>query len=219
MEPYYQDDFATIYHGRCEDVLPSLVAVAPNVAPGLVLTDPPYGMNYKPLRGGDGSKRFREGVAGDAEPFDPSHLLAFPRLVLWGANWYADRLPPSGGWIVWDKTPRGAKDGFAASHAELAWTNLCSSVRKFPLQWGGEAHGGEPHYHPTQKPVALMEWVMGQFPKASGLVLDPYMGSGPVLLAAKNLGRRAIGIEVDERYCEIAAKRLAQEVLDFGGVA
>lgn len=214
MKPYYEDDFATIYHGDSREIVPALAC-----NPVLVLTDPPYGMAYKPKRGGDGSKRFTEGIIGDDKPFDPAFLLEFPKVVLWGANWYADKLPVSGGWIVWDKTPRGAKDGFAASHAELAWTNACSSVRKFSLQWGGEAHGGEPHYHPTQKPVALMEWTLCQFTGTNGLVLDPFMGSGPVLLAAKNLGRKAIGIELDEKYCEIAARRLSQEVLDFGGVA
>jgi site-specific DNA-methyltransferase (adenine-specific) len=213
--PYYSDDFATIYHGDCREVLPSI----PPASVTLVLTDPPYGMGYKPLRGADGSKRWTEGIEGDDEPFDPTHLLSFDRLALFGANWYADRLPPSGGWLVWDKTPKGAKNGFAASHAELAWTNCCGSVRKFALQWGGEARNGEPHLHPTQKPVALMRWIVREFTAPGDLVLDPYMGSGPVAQACVEERRRYIGIELDERYCEIAAKRLAQEVLDFGGVA
>jgi hypothetical protein len=82
------------------------------------------------------------------------------------------------------------------------------------MQWGGEAHGDEDHFHPTQKPVALMEWIIGKYQSAN-VVCDPYMGSGPVILAAKNLGRSAIGIEIEEKYCEIAAKRLSQEVFDF----
>ena len=212
-EPCYSDEFVTLYHGRCEDVLPTLSGV------DLVCTDPPYGMDYKPLRGGDGSKRWSAGVQGDDCPFDPAHLMQYERLVLWGANWYADRLPPSGGWIVWDKTPRGHKVGFHASHAELAWTNITSSVRKFSLQWGGEARGGEPHLHPTQKPVALMRWTMEQFASPGWVVLDPYMGSGPLAQACSEMGLRYIGVEIDERYCEIAAKRLAQGVLDFGAVS
>jgi site-specific DNA-methyltransferase (adenine-specific) len=212
MTPYFDRDGIAIYHGDCLDVVPRL-----SVAPALVLTDPPYGMDYKPKRGSDGSKRWQDGVAGDAVPFDPAHLLVFPRLVLWGANWYADRLPASGGWIVWDKTPRGAKNGFAASHAELAWTNCCSSVRKFSMQWGGEAHGGEPHLHPTQKPVGLMRWVLRQFTEVGDLVLDPYMGSGPVAQACREEGRRYIGIEIEERYCSSAVShRLSQGLLNLG---
>jgi site-specific DNA-methyltransferase (adenine-specific) len=138
---------------------------------------------------------------------------------MWGANWYADELPPSGGWIVWDKTPRGVKEGFTASHAELAWTNLFSSVKKFSLQWGGEARNHELHLHPTQKPVGLMRWIVQNWTEPGQLVLDPYMGSGPVAEACRDLGRRYIGVELEERYCEIAAQRLAQDVLPFGDTA
>lgn len=212
MEPYYQDDAVTIFHGDCREILPSIAPV------DLLLTDPPYGMAYKPLRGSDGSKRWVDGVTGDGEPFDPSHLLRYERVILFGANWYAPALPASGGWLVWDKTPKGFKDGFAASHAELAWTNLSGSVLKFALQWGGEARNGEGHYHPTQKPVALMRWILERFGKPEWVTVDPYMGSGPVLLAAKELGRRAIGIEIEERYCEVAARRMGQEVLDLARI-
>jgi DNA modification methylase len=211
MKPYYSDESITIYNGDCREVLRSIA-----VEPALVLTDPPYGMDYKPMRGGDGSKRWTDGVRGDAEPFEPAHLLAFGRCVLWGANWYADRLPTSGGWLVWDKTPKGVKNGFHASHAELAWTNCCSSVRKFSLQWGGEARDGEAHLHPTQKPVGLMRWILQQFTQPGDLVLDPYMGSGPVAEACRDTGRRYVGIELEERYCATAVKRLDQGVLDFG---
>lgn len=213
-EPYYADDAVTLYHGDCREVLPS-------ITPGsvaLLLTDPPYGMDYKPLRGSDGSKRWAEGVRGDSEPFDPGHLLPFGRCVLWGANWYADRLPTSGGWLVWDKTPKGIKDGFYASHAELAWTNCCASVRKFSCQWGGEARNGEPHLHPTQKPVALMRWVLSQFTEPGDLILDPYAGSGPVAEACRDTGRRYVGVEIEERYCAALAGRFDQGVLDFGEV-
>ena len=206
MNPYYQDSQATIYNGDCREIVPSL-----GLDVDLVLTDPPYGMDYEPLRGGDGSKRFTEGVEGDDEPFDPSSLItAFPRLILWGAHWYADKLPASGGWIVWDKTPKGIKEGFYASHADLAWSNCCSSIRKFSMQWGGEAHGGEPHYHPTQKPVNLMRWLLLEFTKPGDLILDPYMGSGPVARACFEEGRRYVGIEKKEVYCAIAVQRLGQ---------
>lgn len=210
MRPYYDDGKGiVIYHGDCREVLPALALPLD----ALVLTDPPYGMDYKPLRGADGSKRWRDGVDGDDEPFDPAHLLTFKRLILWGAHWYADRLPPSGGWIVWDKTPKGIKEGFYASHAELAWTNLCSSVRKFALQWGGEARNGEPHLHPTQKPVALMRWLLREFSQPGDLIIDPYAGSAPVAEACRSEGRRYVGIELREQHLRSATKRLSQEVL------
>lgn len=209
MKPYYESRGITIFHGDCHEILPQLDPV------GIVVSDPPYGMNYKPKRGSDGSKLYTEGVYGDDAPFDPAHLFRFSTLILWGANWYAQKLPPSGGWLVWDKTPNGPKKGFIASHAELAWTNAITRTMKLPLQWGGEAHNGEEHFHPTQKPVSLMRWCMTEVSPGLTRVVDPYMGSGSTLVAAKEIGRRAVGIEIDEKYCEVAARRLAQEVL-FG---
>jgi site-specific DNA-methyltransferase (adenine-specific) len=214
--PYYSDELVTLYHGDCRDVLPRLALG--DVA--LVLSDPPYGMDYKPTRGSDGSKRWgTQTVHGDNAPFNPAGLLGFDRAVLWGANWYADQLPPSGGWVFWDKTPKGRKEGFAASDGELAWTNCTNSLRTFRLQWGGEARGGEGFYHPTQKPVALMRWAIEQYAAPDGLILDPYCGAGPVLLAARDLGRRAIGIEIEERHCHTAAERLRQITFNLGGAA
>ena len=213
-EPYYSDDFVTMYHGECQEVLNAL-----NVRPALILTDPPYGMAYKPLRGSDGSKRWVDGVRNDGVPFDPTWLLSYRRLILFGANWYSSKLPDSGGWIVWDKTPKGVKNGFHASHAELAWTNLRSSILKVSLQWGGEARNGEPHLHPTQKPVGLMRELIETFSEPGDLILDPYMGSGPVAQACSETGRRYVGIELEEKYLKVAVRRLDQGVLNFGGVA
>jgi site-specific DNA-methyltransferase (adenine-specific) len=215
--PYYQDDSCTIYHGDCREMLDDLW-----FGVDLLLADPPYGIRYelKPQIVGHGHRRRLMGgkpaIVGDAGPFDPSHMLHFRKAVLWGANWYADQLPPSGGWLVWDKTGggRGPRNNFV--DAEMAWTNAATQPHIFRHLWKGltrDSEAGQAVLHATQKPVALMEWVLDNFSHPGDLILDPYMGSGPVLKAAKNLGRRAIGIEIEERYCEIAAKRLAQEVL------
>lgn len=221
MTPYYQDDAVTIYHGDCREILPTYNPAAVD----LLLADPPYGVNY----GGDewvagtGNRRVamkgKPPVFGDDKPFDPKHLLRFRRLVLFGANYYHDALPRNGGWIVWDKTGGGRGPNNSFTDVEMAWTNLLKNPVIRHHLWKGlvrDSEAGERVLHPTQKPVALMRWIIERFTAPDEVVLDPYMGSGPVVRAAKDLNRQAIGIEIEERYCEIAAKRMAQEVLELG---
>jgi site-specific DNA-methyltransferase (adenine-specific) len=210
LQPYYSDESVQIYNADAREVLPAI----PAAKVSLLLTDPPYGVNYTPWGGGRRSRYWKVRVNGDAEPFDPTPLLRFPRLVIFGGNNYAHLLPDAGaGWIVWDKTPNYMRDGWMMSHCELAWTNATRRVVKVPLQYGGEATAGEDNYHPTQKPVALMAAILRLFTKPGDLVLDPYMGAGPVLRAAKDLGRRAVGIEIERSYCDTAVERLQQSVL------
>ena len=232
MTPYYDADGITIYHGDCADVLP---LVDPDTV-DLLLTDPPYGINLNTDYDGRGrglaspnsthvarTKRKAKAntfppVAGDDEPFDPSPLLEFRRVVLWGANNYARHLPDSPSWIVWNRQSGGS----ATADAELAFTNLGGTVRMFTYLWNGCARAGEKEthgLHPTQKPTALMRWIVDRWTEPGDLVLDPYMGSGPVAQACRDLGRRYIGCELVEEYCKVAVDRLAQGVLDFGGVA
>jgi len=212
MTPYYSDDLVTIYHGDSREWMPEA---------DVVVTDPPYGIGFRNGRVGVASAvRIAGGVygrdwgtmVGDDQPFDPSGFVGRPA-ILWGANHYASRLPDSGGWLVWDKK-RGAtaSQGMNGSDAELAWTNIGRAVRLFSYFWDGFRRDGEvgEHYHPTQKPVALMRWCVDL---TTGTVLDPFMGSGTTLVAAKSMGRHAIGIEIEERYCEIAAQRCSQETL------
>ena len=222
MTPYYEDQSGiVIYHGDCRDVLPFLQKV------DLLLTDPPYGTNtaVDSARFSGGTKTFgrcavaeRLPIVGDSEFFDPSHLLKFKRAIIFGANNFAAQLPPSNGWLVWDKrVGLEEMDGWPLGEAELAWTNVTGAVRMFRNRWMGVVRDTEQgdYFHPTQKPLALMRWAIRQWSKAGETVLDPYMGSGTTLRAAKDLQRKAIGIEIEERYCEIAANRLRQEVLQF----
>ena len=198
MTPYYQDAAVTLYHGDCREILPELER------PSIVVADPPYGVSM--LRG---DSKVRSIIHGDGDPFDPAHLLGLDvPTVIFGANQFARLLPVSGGWIVWDKT---FPDSARFSQAELAWTNYLSTVRIYREAYHGFMRQRDGWHHPTQKPVKLFTWILEAAPP--GLVVDPYCGSGPVLIAAKDLGRRAIGIEIEERYCEIAAKRCSQEVL------
>ena len=208
VKPYYLDDYACIVLGDCREILP-------HVSADVVVTDPPYGIAID-VRNGAGwrSPERTQCVFGDESPFDPSFLLGFERVLLWGANHYAARLPEGGRWLVWDK--RDGTGSNAQADCEMAWVRGSggTAARLYRLMWNGAVRDEErsvDRVHPTQKPLSLMRWCLGFLPL--GTVLDPFAGSGTTLRAAKDLGRKAIGIEIQERYCEIAAKRCAQEIL------
>jgi site-specific DNA-methyltransferase (adenine-specific) len=212
VKPYYERNGILIFCGDCREILPHVKA-------DCVVTDPPYGMAYRHgSRGGNRSNGMDgHSIVGDDTPFDPAPLLALALpSILWGANHYADKLPPSRGWLIWDKRADGPQ--MDQSDAELAWCSFGSVARKFTRRWSGACLGGEEQrtgrVHVNQKPVDLLRWCLGFVPE--GTILDPFMGSGTTLVAAKLEGRKAIGIEIEERYCEIAVKRLAQGVLNFG---
>jgi len=222
MNPYYSEDGIEIFLGDCREVLPQIGSVE------LVLTDPPYGLKQDRAqvvsRGKRGPESKRFVPATDYGDFGwdstPASDLAIQmtvasadQAIVWGGNYFC--LPPSAGWLVWDKV--NGKSDFA--DCELAWTNLPQAVRLFRHMWNGmmrESENDAPRVHPTQKPLALFKWCLSFAPGAE-TILDPFMGSGTTLRAAKDLGRRAIGIEIEEKYCEIAAKRLSQKVFDFEG--
>ncbi len=210
MIPYYQDEWVAIYHGDCRELLPELRA-------DVIVSDPPYGINFHETGTSRGGIVWG-GIVGDDEPFDPSHLIALSLpTVLFGANHYADKLPSSPSWLVWSK--RVEMEPWSQSDAELIWTNLGGPVKDIRYDWPAGVTAVVKdglRAHPTQKPVGLMILILKRCPE--GVVLDPYMGSGTTLRAAKNLDRRCIGIEIEERYCEIAARRCAQEVLHLENV-
>lgn len=201
-EPYYEQDGITIYHADCRDILPL-------IEPGsidLVLTDPPYGLGDK-WQGG--TKEWHTDY-GEVKSWDYAVSCVVPSLpslsrasVIWGGNYYP--LPPVRGWLAWDKMQKHSGSDF-----ELAWTNLDIPTRTFRMCRAQAYTNGKEH--PTQKPLELMRWCF-QFTPFAQTILDPFMGSGTTLRAAKDLGRKAIGIEIEERYCEIAVKRLQQSVL------
>ena len=219
MKPYYERDGIVIYHGDAREVLPTLDVGGVD----LVLTDPPYG-----VRQNTDNRRFTKGprshianggdgigsanglpVTGDTEPFDPSFLLQYGQYqVIWGWNNFPNLLP-RGATLVWLKRNDAAFQSFL-SDAELAWMSKGHGVYcRRDLSNNAIARQ---RTHPTQKPVSLMTWCLSFFPKAQ-TILDPFMGSGSTLVAAHQSGRRAIGIEIEERYAEIAATRLQQAVL------
>ena len=214
MKPYYQDDAVTIYHGDSR-------VIAPPLRFDVVVSDPPYGVAHDTNYGRFGTVSNRDWdapIAGDDKPFDPGVWIGHP-CVLFGANYFADRLP-LGRWIVWDK--RDGVTPMLMADAEMAWHNLPGrAVQLFQWTWNGFQRQGErgTAHHPTQKPVAVMKWILETYVDPEAVILDPFMGSGTTLRAAKDLGRKAIGIELDESYCATAARRMGQEVLDFGEAA
>ena len=209
MTPYFQQDGVTLYHGDCREILPGLGQF------DLLLTDPPYGINYKAGESSQQGIQNFDRIKDDDKPFDPSFFLHFPDVICWGANHYARRLPEEyGQFYCWDKVcTNGLKVRIA--ECEYAWHKNGTKPRVFRHLWSGayrHSEAGEKSVHPTQKPVALMVWCLTLVPDAK-TILDPFAGSGTTLLAAKLEGRKAVGIEISERYCEIAANRLRQKLL------
>jgi site-specific DNA-methyltransferase (adenine-specific)/modification methylase len=199
---------ATLYLGDCRDIMPTLGKV------GAVVTDPPYGIGEAA-----GKAKTRGKLAAaidygnddwDNEPISPE-VISMVRAagnwqIIFGGNYYD--CPAASCWLVWDKE-NGAND-FA--DCELAWTNLPKAVRRIKFMWNGmlRANGEERGDHPTQKPIGVMKWAIGHVPEPNDTILDPFMGSGTTGVAAVQMGRKFIGIEREERYFEIACKRIEQ---------
>jgi DNA modification methylase len=210
--PFYQDASCTIYNGDCRDILPLIPRF------DLLLTDPPYGLGDKWNGGGGGEKSSWSFNPGEAKQWDmetsdavPAAIKVAEHAIIWGGNYY--HLPPSRCWLLWDKKQ---PDTWTTGQAEMAWTTIDRPVRVFRLAQC-EAHGQMGHKcHPTQKPLSLMQWCLKWVDAQT--ILDPFMGSGTTLVAAKLEGRKAVGIEISEKYCEIAANRLRQSVFAFDEV-
>ena len=187
---------ADLWYGDCQELLEELEADA-------VISDPPYGMNCDTDRRDfpRGGKKWDK-VHGDDKPFDPSPWLSYPRIVLFGSNHFAQRLPV-GTTLIWAKR---ITHSMFMSDAEIAWMKGGIGVY---FRDDTSLTGVEKRDHPTQKPVGLMKWCMkmARVPD-DGLVLDPYMGSGTTGVAAMQTGRRFIGIEIDRRYFDVACDRI-----------
>jgi site-specific DNA-methyltransferase (adenine-specific) len=231
MTPYYQDAAVTLYHGDCRDILPTLEAV------DHVITDPPYsGDTHEGARTGDATSA---GVLVDFAATDAGSIasvLATCRARRWAVlttDWQhvlpLKQSPPKGWkfvrhgvWVKPNGTPQFTGDRPAQGWEAVA---ILHADVKGKMRWNG---GGLPAtwthlkvagHHPTGKPEQLlMEWVT-MFTDPGDLILDPFAGSGTTAVAAKRLGRRCILIEKEEKYCEVAAKRLAQGALDLFGEA
>ena len=212
MKPYYQDEYVQIFHGDCRDILPSLPKV------DLVLTDPPYGIGYDKQQD-IMAKSGRISNSGKWKQYNDDWdkpitrnllnqvLEAGENQIIWGGQFY--NLRPDRKWLVWNKIQRGIM-----TDGEMAWTSFDKGLHIFDMSRADAyINKTDGKYHPTQKPVQLFQWCLELLSKENEDVLDPFMGSGTTLLAAKKLNRKCIGIEIEEKYCEIAAKRCSQSIM------
>jgi site-specific DNA-methyltransferase (adenine-specific) len=195
----YPDDFINkIICGDCLEVMKDI----PDKSVDLVLTDPPYGLNKKIHDGGTWSTKQKFDACLEWDYLiDKSYWEEVFRIskhqIIWGGNYYS--FPPSRGWIVW------VKPYFPTmSDAELAWTSFDKNTRIFKESRNPEGY----KKHPTQKPVSLMKYCIENYTKPDDIILDPFLGSGTTAVACKSLGRRYIGIEISQEYCDIARKRV-----------
>jgi DNA modification methylase len=206
MKPYYKDDAVTIYHGDCREILPTLGRF------DLLLTDPPYGLGDRWTGGTWGSDPMYSDAKQWDRPLDkeamPLCIASASNQIVWGGNYFS--LPPCRGFLLWVKIP--AMETMA--DAEFAWTSYDHVAKSYTSHRNPDGKRS----HPTQKPTGLMSFCIGYADSRSSVrtIIDPFMGSGTTLSAAKLDGKIAIGIELNERYCEIAANRLTQQVFEFG---
>jgi DNA modification methylase len=204
VKPYYEHGGITIYHGDCREILPSIGRV------DAVITDPPYGTNVTAWDESVDASVLQM-CAGATQGY-AAFFYSNTRL------WHILSAMKSAGFDTWTSVWHKSNSvGFERKFAPQ-WTPIVIAYKKPPKFWGKdlcycpiEVYRGVDH--PTPKPMGVTKWLIEKATDAGQLVLDPFAGSGTSLEAAKNSGRRAIGIEIEERYCEIAAKRLSQEVL------
>lgn len=212
MKPYYEDTKAgiVIYHGDCREVLPTLQA-------DVMVTDPPYGISHASNR--DQAPRRRKTIQGDATTVVRDQVVAWWNgrpFVVFGM---CKAIPPvkTRATLVWDKTEIVGMGDLSLpwkpnwEHIYIGGTGFTGHRGSGVLRFAALAPDLGLYIHPNQKPVELLRALIQKCPP--GVILDPFMGSGTTLRAAKDLGRKAIGIEIEEKYCEIAVKRLSQEVL------
>lgn len=209
MKPYYEKDGITIYNGDCLDVMKEFK----DKSFDMVLTDPPYGVGASKGVGGYGVSRTDKHYKDNWDKKRPDKiyfnelLRVSKNAIVFGGNYFADILPQSTHWIVWDKKGE-IKFQNPYSDCELLWTNYKKRVVKKIIfkQQGFIKDSKDKRFHPTQKPSELIMQILKLHPAYN--VLDPFMGSGTTLVAAKKLGKKAVGIEISKEYCDIAIKRI-----------
>ena len=178
----------------------------------LAIVDPPYGIDVTKMTLGNGKNKIFRGLSDwDSNTPNADYFLELFRVtknqIIWGANYMTTHLPPSMGWVFWDKGT--GKNDF--SDGELAFTSFKRALRKYKVSWvGANANNGTPRIHPTEKPIQLYEWLLMNYAKEGDTILDTHLGSGSIAIACHNLGFELTGYEIDKEYFEAAKKRIEQ---------
>jgi hypothetical protein len=163
-----------------------------------LLTDPPYGIKANKQTLGTGKKQFHRGEDWDNEVPDFFYILALiDQAIIWGGNYFTNRLDVTNDWLCWHKK----NDGLSFSEFELAWSNVGKNCRLFSHHWGGEMK-----MHPTMKPIKVMEWCISFLDEKP--ILDIFSGSGSTMVAAHQLKRKCYGMELDPKYCQVIVDRM-----------
>jgi site-specific DNA-methyltransferase (adenine-specific) len=192
-----------LYLGDCREILPTLGKV------DAVVTDPPYGIGWKPR------VNHQDQAWVDEINFDIREFLVGTHHIIWGGQYFSDKLPVSEGWLTWCKRPTTgldfSNDDRSYATTELAWRDF-GKAKFITHVWDGGMRAGAAENrtfcHPSQKPIEVMEWCLRQLPATCATILDPFMGSGTTGVAAVKLGRRFIGVEIDPKYFDIACRRI-----------
>lgn len=212
----WPDDFINkVIQGDCLGVMKQM----PDKCVDLVLTDPPYGINADKGTRGFGSskhtvKKYKDNWDSKTptkDYFDEMFRVG-KNVIIFGGNYFTDKLPVSRGWQVWDKVGDIVFDN-PYSHVELIYTSFNKTNKKYQVIQQGFVSSEKNRFHPTQKPVVLISKLLEDFSEPDHIILDCFAGGGSTLIAAKKLGRKFIGIEISPEYCKIAEDRLRQEVL------
>lgn len=200
--------------GDCLEVMRHL----PDNHYDLILTDPPYGKKASKGTNGFGTSKNRT-YEEDWDKLPPSKeyfdeiIRVSKNQIIFGGNYFTDKLPPSNCWLVWDKIGSHKFDNPFAD-CELAWTSFNRVVKKYTvIQQGFVKQDKDPTVHPTQKPSSLLRQIIRDFAKEGEIIFDPFAGSGSTLRAAKDLGFTAYGVEIQEKYISVIEQKTAQEVL------
>jgi site-specific DNA-methyltransferase (adenine-specific) len=221
MKPYFENELITLYQGDCLEITEWLEA-------DVLVTDPPYGISWKGITTGlnKGYDKHKKGIASDK-----SAQVRDKALELWGrkpavvfGSWRVERPTSTEHRLIWHKqgqAPGPLNAPFMTQDEEIyilgkGFVSTSPPMRSVITTKENRSTEVAKAGHPTPKPIGLMETLIGRCP--DGVIADPFAGSGATLMAARNLGRKAIGVELEEKYCELIANRLSQEAFDFGGL-
>jgi DNA modification methylase len=220
-QPYFENELVTLYHGDCLEITEWREA-------DVLVTDPPYGVAWKGITTGvnKGFDKFKDGIANDnnADVRDLALEVWNQKPAVIFGSWRVPKPTNVQHRLIWHKqgqAPGPLNAPFMSQDEEIyilgkGFVSTSPPMRSVITTKENRSTEVSKIGHPTPKPIGLMETLIGRCP--DGVIADPFAGSGATLIAARNLGRKAIGVELEEKYCELIANRLSQEAFDFGGI-